>query len=61
LGLNDSAEAIGKTNSDFFSLEHFQIAPADELKVLQTGLIVALASLGLRITADNHNTSTQLG
>ncbi len=37
LGLNDPAEAVGKTDLDFFSPEHFQISRADELRVMQTG------------------------
>jgi rsbT co-antagonist protein RsbR len=37
LGLDDPAEAIGKSDLDFFSPEHFQISRADELQVMQTG------------------------
>jgi rsbT co-antagonist protein RsbR len=37
LGLNDPAEAIGKSDLDFFSPEHFQISRADEQRVMQTG------------------------
>jgi two-component system sensor histidine kinase/response regulator len=36
-GLNDPAEAVGKSDFDFFTLEHAQQAFADEQEVLRTG------------------------
>jgi len=36
-GLSDPAEAIGKTDSDFFSEEHARQAYADERQVIETG------------------------
>jgi PAS domain S-box-containing protein len=36
-GLNDSNEAIGKTDFDFFGLEHSQAAFEDERKIMDTG------------------------
>jgi two-component system, sensor histidine kinase and response regulator len=37
LGLNDPAEAVGKTDSDFFGSEHARQALADEQNILRTG------------------------
>jgi len=36
-GLHDAAEALGKTDFDFFTDEHAQQARADELEVMSTG------------------------
>ncbi len=36
-GLQDPAEAIGRSDADFFSAEHAARARADELKIMQTG------------------------
>jgi len=37
LGLDEPAQAIGKTDFDFFDLEHAEKARTDELKILETG------------------------
>jgi len=36
-GLNDPAQAVGKTDSDFFTGEHAQQAYADEQEIIRTG------------------------
>ncbi len=36
-GLNDPAQAVGKTDSDFFTGEHAQQAYADEQEIMRTG------------------------
>ncbi|MGA2220379.1 MAG: hypothetical protein ABSH21_01135 [Verrucomicrobiia bacterium] len=36
-GLGDPAEAIGKTDFDFFTAEHAQQAYADEQEIIRTG------------------------
>lgn len=36
-GLNDPVAAVGKTDFDFFSLEHAEQARADELEIIRTG------------------------
>lgn len=36
-GLQDPAEAIGLSDSDFFSAEHAHVARADEMEVMKTG------------------------
>src|SRR5262249_13641522 len=36
-GLNDPAEAVGKTDADFFAPEFAQQCRADELEVIRTG------------------------
>ena len=37
-GLSSPAQAVGKTDADFFSAEHAQMALADEQAILRTGL-----------------------
>jgi len=37
LGLDEPAQAIGKTDFDFFDLEHAEPARTDELKIMETG------------------------
>ncbi len=37
LGLNDTGEAVGKTDADFFSKEHAQAALADEQEIIRSG------------------------
>jgi PAS domain S-box-containing protein len=41
--LSDAAEAIGKTDSDFFTQEHAAQARADEWEILQTGQPIVAA------------------
>jgi PAS domain S-box-containing protein len=41
-GLKDPAEAIGKTDFDFFTSEHSQQAFNDERKILETGQIMSM-------------------
>jgi len=37
IGLNDPAEAVGKTDFDFFTEEHARLAYADEQEIIRTG------------------------
>lgn len=37
LGLNDPAQAVGKTDYDFFSIQHAQTAFKDEKQIMRTG------------------------
>ena len=41
LGLNDSAQAIGKSDFDFFTGEHAQQAYEDELTIIRTGQLLS--------------------
>lgn len=40
LGLNDPADAVGKTDYDFFAIQHAQIAFRDEQQIIQTGKLI---------------------
>ena len=42
LGLNDPAQAVGKTDFDFFTGEHAQQAYDDEQNIIRTGQMLSL-------------------
>src|SRR5208282_5735024 len=54
-GLNDPAQAVGKTDSDFFTGEHAQQAYADEQEIIRTGRPV-LAKEEKETWPDGHAT-----
>lgn len=53
-GLNDPTEAIGKTDFDFFNVEHAQIAFEDEQNIIETGESIIHKTEKETYTEDNR-------